>query len=140
METSKILEGNKLIAEFMGMKKGHPDPNERRWENDWFESLNPGGGEFESGNRHKYLFFDSEWNWLMPVVEKIESMKYFFNSAPFIDDETGELTGEYFCAILFKTTNLNCGHFIDVTGCSSKIEATWKAVVEFIKWYNGKNS
>lgn len=60
----------KVFAEFMGMSKGHPDPKETRWKDDWFEQLVVDGNDFESGRRHTYLFFTKEWNWLMPVVHK----------------------------------------------------------------------
>lgn len=120
---NEIIEGNKLIAEFMGMKKGHPDADERRWKNDWFESLISAGNEFETRGRHSEpLKFDSSWDWLMPVVGKIESLGYWVN---FID-------GDVF---IYQNVNLiipNPIHFADY----KKIDICWIAVVEFIKWYN----
>jgi hypothetical protein len=114
----------------MGFKL-QQDPNER-WFGQYFTTPND-----VWANRIELLHFDTDWNWLMQVVEKIESLGYFFNSAPFIDDESGNLTGEYFCIIQHLTTNLtNCDYFIDVTNCYSKIEAVYNACVEFVKWYN----
>lgn len=56
------MEDNKLIAEFMGMKYAE----ERSWnkEDGWTHTL-------KSLNR-----FKSDWNWLMPVVEKISETEY----------------------------------------------------------------
>ena len=64
------MNDNKLIAEFMGMRQGKE--NEIRWANDWFESLDPNGHIFQSGLRHEHLRFNTSWDWLMPVVDKIE--------------------------------------------------------------------
>ena len=65
------------------------------------------------------LKYHSSWDWLMPVVEKIESLNYEF--------------------IIFRTTaNINRGEsqeFPYYQG-ETKKEAAYKAVVEFIKWYN----
>lgn len=84
----------------------------------------------------KSLNFDTDWVWLMYVVEKIESLGYFFNSAPFIDDSTQKLTGEHWCVINQLSSNLKSDNFIDVCGCDSKIKATYKACLKFIQWYN----
>lgn len=64
--------------------------------------------------------FHSSWDWLMPVVEKIAKVGY----SPFIlSDKTAYIEGK---------------HLSIHTGDSS-LEATYKAVVEFIKWYNTLN-
>lgn len=82
------------------------------------------------------LKYDTSWEWLVPVIEKIESKKYFFLSAPFFDDMTDELSGEHFC-IIDKELNIApiISYLVDVTGCASKKEAMYKACVEFVKWY-----
>ena len=88
---------NKLIAEFMGYN--YP-------------------GDFNLDE----LMYRSSWDWLMPVVEKIESLG------------NGVTIYKKGCHVndigIFSTNGFN--H-------SSKIEQTWKACVEFIKWYNGQN-
>ena len=69
------------------------------------------------------LKFDTDWNWLMEAVDKIESFGYVFqlqgNSATFFKNKT------------FKEPIWN-DSFIGNT----KLKATYNAVVEFIKWYN----
>lgn len=66
-----FVKGNERFAKFMGMSKGHPDPNETRWKNRWFESLVVDGNEFESGRNHEVLLFNVSWDWLKPVIDKI---------------------------------------------------------------------
>ena len=68
--------------------------------------------------------FSFSWDWLMPVVEKIEK-------------ESFNIFGEYedviingcSCLIQIKDNEIS---FIE----TAKIKATYKAVIEFIKWYN----
>jgi hypothetical protein len=107
-----IDEGNRLIAEFMG----------------------------EDTTEDAYVLFgpdayDIEWRYLMPVVEKIESIK---------DDYQGHF-GVYIssnnCTI--QSTKFRpdkripdpTHYFCDWT-LENKLTSTWTAVVYFIKWYN----
>ena len=68
----------------------------------------------------------------MPVVDKIEGLKAVVDIhrhwGALAEDEVEDM---YFCII--KT---NEEHKIDVAWEDSKIKATYKAVVEFIKWHN----
>ena len=64
------MKDNKLIAEFMGMTYG--DPND----NSVMTQTTPQGNEMvpiESMDYHK------SWDWLMPVIKKIEAKNYWFN-------------------------------------------------------------
>lgn len=120
MEQTKIIEGNKLIAEFMGGKYmpytegmfGHFDhfmfPKLQYDEN--FIKIND-------------LQYCSSWDWLMPVIEKIEKQGYYTN--------------------ILSADNDNTKHTIHITPLdddeqytswyNSKIEAVWIGVVKFIK-------
>jgi hypothetical protein len=62
-----ILENNRLIAEFMGLKKDNPNTN-------WFYNA-------ESGKyfRENELEYHQKWGWIMPVVKKISHLYDFFN-------------------------------------------------------------
>lgn len=73
------------------------------------------------------LKFHSDWNWLMEVVEKIESLGYKVN--------------------IFGNTDLNktCDHYTSIyipnektfgVRKLSKIESVFNACVEFIEWHN----
>ena len=81
-----MMENNKLIAEFMGWK-----PNEHHW----------------CLNGDKDLQYHTEWNWLMPVVEKILDLS-------FQDDGDAE-------------------DFYNIRDCMPDLNHTYKAVIEFIK-------
>ena len=95
------LENNKLITEFM--------------EADFENTLLVNG---------KCRYSES-WDWLMPVVEKIETLGFLIH----IDTIDG-----------VKVFNPKTKDMIFVTFTAreytSKIRETYKAVVEFIKWYN----
>lgn len=60
---------------------------------------------------------DEQWEWLMSVVEKIESLGYDF--------EIRENT----CSYRFNDGESHFYH------CNTKIEAVYRAVVGFITWY-----
>lgn len=62
METSKILEGNKLIAEFM-----HSKGEEGGY---WWYAGNPTDNAVRIMYTEYSAKYHSSWDWLMPVVEK----------------------------------------------------------------------
>lgn len=73
------------------------------------------------------LEFHKSWDWLMPVIEKIESLGYFV----MINKWTSVYEDE-------KRRTIGDLNFLINKEKGSKIENTYKAVVEFIKWYNNK--
>ena len=126
------MEGNtdnELIAEFMGWerisneysKNSFMVPN--TYPQVWFDS-----GEIQC--KPEKMSFHDRWDWLMPVVEKIESLQY----------------KKYLYVISGYTFVINgrCAEVMDIERDTitkqqvgeSKIEATYKAVVEFVKWYS----
>jgi hypothetical protein len=112
------MEENKLIAEFVGWTLDDKDLNSYRKFN---------GGKFKYSLLSNFKFH-KDWNWLMEAVHKIES----------IADE--ENNGEYFFEIYkFGVTIFSNGDYVNeivnTTGIT-KLEATYKAVVEFINYYN----
>lgn len=123
METT---ENNRLIAEFMGAKLGNGT--------DTFPIVYinvPSGLAGLCTQTPEMMKYHSDWNWLMEVVEKIESLKnnesyilydvVIFPDAVLIENREGEEI------ILI---NKSKGTF------TTKIEAVYNAVVEFITWYN----
>jgi hypothetical protein len=111
----KIIEGNKLIAEFMGMKR-HDHASYATWEQ------KDGTHIFES-----VLQYDTKWGWLMPVAEKIEWMDS--------DKIDSRVTIErQSCRIYFN--NYEGEKYEWAFGGVPKIESTWKSIVRFITWYN----
>lgn len=127
------IEGNKLIAEFMGLtpvqifgrysvSKHHCTCNDTTAEKALF-------GFAEIAKYHE------SWDWLMPVVEKIESLN--------ITDDEGvdysfDVTISYGdCTIQDEDTTRKALHIYQHGIDGNKIQGVWLAVVEFIKWYNG---
>ena len=107
-----IEEGNKLIAEFMGAKNDISDIYYLPEFGHYFNSY--GQTEWSDCFRLNELKYCSSWDWLMPVVEKIEKTYAYVN-----------IKG---CAVNIST--------IVETSAPTKIEAVWHACVEFIEWYN----
>jgi len=110
-EQLKVEQGNKLIADFMGVVF-HDDANEYY---DW-EGLYIGNS----------LRFNISWDWLMPVVEKIETLEHpdfgYYTLTicgdSYIESESGEVVSE--------TTGIGL----------SKLHSVYETVVKFIQWYN----
>ena len=74
------------------------------------------------GLRIKHPKYDTDWNWLMPVVKKIESLGYRVTIV------------RHICRIdLTEESKLIISEDI------KKIEAVYSACLEFIKWYNKQN-
>ena len=109
-----IEEGNKLIAEFVGAKNDLSDIYYLPEFAHYFNSY--GQIEWSDCFRLNELKYYTSWDWLMPVVEKIEKTTAFVN---------------------IKGCLVNVSNIVDVSA-PSKIEAVWIAVVEFIEWYNNK--
>ena len=99
-------ENNKIIVEFM------------KWDilNDMTYSKATKGKWIELDK----LKFHSNWNWLMEVVEKIESIGFTFE------------TKKNWARITRKGENIILRWEEDKT----KIEAVYNACIEFIKYYN----
>ncbi len=71
-----------------------------------------------------------EWNWLMPVVEKInyltdDNYKFLYNFT---------ITGSW-CEVTYTNGE---GGFINNEHGATFVEMIYLTVVEFIKWYNQK--
>ena len=64
----EILEGNKLIAEFIGWSQQLDV--EERWYGAWFDQH---GVRKAWPKGHEPLLFHKSWDWLMPVIGKISS-------------------------------------------------------------------
>lgn len=104
MEGMEDIDGNELIAAFMG---------------------------YPLTKEVGLLSFDSDWNLLMPVVEKIEGLNNGKSFSFYIVKNE--------CDIAFaskwdeKGNEFDAPYFIQKK--ESKIQSTWLAVVEFILWY-----
>lgn len=106
MDTKEVIEGNRIIAEFMGLKY---DDHDEKWHD---------GKYFATDS----LLYNTDWSRLMPVVEKIESKGYGV-----IIEKKSSIIHEVHPTMQNKSWEKRNGN---------KIENTWLAVIEFIKWYN----
>ena len=107
-------ENNKLIAEFMGCTHPFNEVTDATL-------YNVSHGTFELSD----LRYDSSWDWLMPVIDKIDD-KILDN--PKLD-----------CSEKMKDIAIK-NDFMDIRYKFANIEEVYYTVVEFIKEYNnGKN-
>lgn len=119
MKITELIENNLIIANFMGAEV---DENFVYFT----ELTNP---RCIDDTLHKSdLLYDSSWDWLMPVVEKIESITLGEDNS--FNIMIGATT---YCVI--QDSNGECYEMIH-NGEETKLLCVYKAVVEFIKWYN----
>ena len=128
MKQKEIIEGNKLIAQFIGLKRGWWIHQEKPLTDDKKQWCDMDGKTF-LGTRVYYdkdLKFHESWDWLMPVFEKIEQISELSPSINFGCGTTIWTDGA-------GTTRIE---IFPETKKESNINISWKAVIEFIKWYN----
>lgn len=122
MEKETIVNGNRLIAEFMGAVVNP------KWQDEttYTYTIAPS----ESSSYHwtpDTMRYHESWEWLMPVVEKIESLEkvdYTILYAEHKNIYQFEINLKYDTDSTFNVITEN------------KIESIYTCVVEFIEWYN----
>ncbi len=133
MTPEEIIDNNKLIAKFMGEKFYMADmynsldeiigtrPEVR------FKAMLVGDswGKYSNSHNQDELCYHLHWDWLMPVVEKIEILTKKDTEITFWGGLQRFLIMEY--------DNLND---LETVG-KTKIEATYNGVLKFIKWHEG---
>jgi hypothetical protein len=114
-------ENNKLIVQFMQLKptKVNTDFYALAKNHVHITGKNP---EIVISGFSECAKYNSDWNWLMELVEKIENYNEF----------TNVLFAPQGCAINCYIKN----GFSFSNDCETKIEAVYNACVEFIKWHN----
>lgn len=144
MSTENTIENNKLLAEFMGYKL-HPEIAKDIYIN----------SELKDQMYIGQMLYNREWNWIMQVVEKIETTSYnvpqkfqrgFMKNTltatgtiySDYDDRKEFLGWSSYCTLgtqtLWDSTMLS----EDVKRYDNKIVAVYNACIEFVKWYNSK--
>lgn len=126
MSHKEVSEGNKLIAEFMG---GEFETNlpftytKSGWVNTPANSSRQIAQDYD-------LKYHSDFNWLMPVVEKIEKLKFEIH-----------IYSHYNWKEPNRVVICDWRDNIIINNSSDhKIEGLFKSIIEFIKWYNIKQS
>lgn len=156
IDYTKIPEYNKMIAQFMGYSY-HPYNNKEQimggyWHYSMDESqMSINNFKLKSNlylcRHHKDLRYFNEWNWLIPVVEKIENLdlkEYFYSWEDYDGDRRYNFTG-----LSIEIEDVRVWPYInfELDPCSliigescivgkNKREAVYEAVVEIILWHN----
>lgn len=116
MTQEEILQYNKMCAEFLNL---------RRDEEVAIYKLN--------AYPYEYLRFDSDWNWIMEVVEAIENIEikgqYIYSVQP--RGATCEIKCSNQYSLAFDV-QMPCIYEI----AKSKKEAVVQAINQFLIWYN----
>tara|TARA_R110001599_G_scaffold45944_2_gene135251 strand:+ start:216 stop:557 length:342 start_codon:yes stop_codon:yes gene_type:complete len=108
-----MKDSNVLIAEFMGEPYYYADEERYYYADD------------------EGMEFHTSWDWLMPVVEKIESFED--------DDKCCKYNVNIQQSWVEILDNENLDEIVFMTSCGTlltKKELVYLAVVEFINWYN----
>ena len=117
MTQEQIIQSNQLIAEFMGIEF---DPEIHLFYGYEWDEHNNGVPEYE-------VYYHQSWDWLIPVVEKIETII-------FENDEYYNFQILGGCYVVIISSH---GHeLITVDNGQSKLECAYLAAVQFIEWYN----
>lgn len=135
-----IIENNKLIAEFMGLKPKCEMDGVYSYLDMPFFSIRENDIDKVIEEIAKYSKYHSSWEWLMKVVEKIEGLTLIETYGEFNKKEAiakiSVSIEKGFCQILSNGLYLN--EVISIEG-ETKIQSVYYACVEFIKWYNNQN-
>lgn len=105
---------DELIADFIGRRLSP----EGMWEFSFCDGFYP---------TLKIMKFKTSWDWLMPVVQRIEILGYFTNSQYMRSNKPKR----NFFSITTASHEMIADAFEEV-----KIDAYYKAIIDFIKWYN----
>lgn len=136
MTKEEILEGNKLIAKFIDLTPHElfPDEMSAPINFSWMATrINVSSMYAKEDNEfisfEDFFEFHSSYDWLMPVVEKIE----------YIKDNDGNykfsfVIGKDFCGIEYN--DIDRKQIVVSSVYRNKIFSIFKAIVEFIKLYN----
>ena len=126
MTKQEILEGNKLIAKFMEIEIKTNFNNLFYYSNQPYYYVDGKSREEVLDKASSYFKYHISWDWLIPVVEKIEiqSKELFEAYEDVIINGCG-------CGISTKDDMISIA-------ATSKIEAVYIACVEYIKWYNSQ--
>ena len=113
MSNVSVVENNRLLAEFIEMQSTNIG---------WFDSESVLRLVYTSDNTFDELLFHSSWDWLMSVVDKIESIGYIFG-----------ISGRS-CMIVGRNSDT---HVFNVSKYGdNKMSSIYECCTSFVKWYN----
>lgn len=118
MQNNKeILKDNKLIASFM-MEKGSLSTPDMHFSCDKRKISSITIDDITDKEDIEYMHYHDQWDWLMPVVEKI-----------------WDIIGNRSSLFHFEYEDELITSYEDYT---TNIMDCWNAVIKFIKWYNNE--
>ena len=121
MKEISVIEGNKLIAEFMGNNRNDSDFGFMRKKHYEIAPF----GYFDE----EQLKYHSSWDWVMTVISKIEKYGCIV-----------EINFSLCCmcriCVIKRSFESGCNFINDDNGLDNPIQAVYKSVIEFIAWYN----
>ena len=120
-----IVENNKLIAEFMGFVA------DKSFEVKLADGINTSYYYRKDDVVHlpERMKYNCSWDWLMEVVEKIESLPDEENNGAFFFEI-------YQDSVIIFSNGDYLNELIEVIRQGSRIKNTYQAVIEFINFYN----
>jgi hypothetical protein len=127
MTEKEIITGNKMIAKFDGWVEKNQGlfVNESEKYSRLEQSLKP---------KTFNLLYHSSWDWLMPVIDKIDGSVDGINAIACVE------IGKICCKITPTKYSIKKDALIHYKTIQRvaipKIEAVWKTVVAFIEWHN----
>ena len=120
-------ENNKLIVNFMGLKPNQINSELYGLSKSPWLSVTGKTPEKVLEDFSKSTLYHSNWEWLMPVVEKINTIEDFRFSV---------IIKHCYCKIVDSTKYVLSGFEIAEDRGKDTIESVYNGVVEFIKTYN----
>ena len=123
---NKFIKGNKLIVKFMGLK------TYKHEEQKLFCEQVFGGVDITAWDVEASRFHES-FDWLMPVVNKIEEFTFDVKK----DEDEDHLSFHPYLRTFSNVAGVRINRF-PLHKEETKILSTWCAVVEFIEWYKDK--
>ena len=133
MTQEEIIEGNKLIAEFMGCYKDKEESEQYTMDkmHIFYAKHNSNLCSTRMVALPEDMLYHISWDWLMSVVEKIEST-----------DPLGGIVmiQQGMCRITSRmagdnSIKANHDNYL-LMGAKGKLLSTYQSVIKFIKWYN----
>jgi hypothetical protein len=118
---------NELIAEFMGIR--HRKQYGIMGDTEWTEvevTYRTSIAEWQSAK------WDKSWDWLMPVVERIQSIGYHTS----MYHDCDKLTYTYRNEMRIVNSDESKIRYRELSNGETMIQCVYTAVVEFVKWHN----
>ena len=130
MTQEQILEGNKLISEFMGAEVSQAYSKTKEQDGLMFYYPKDSSPNTYRNLSSMAIKYHSSFDWLIPVLKEIENLGCIVEIW---------MSLAYGCRIYKLGGKLSIGK--QFTNESNSLEeAVYNTVIEFIKWYNTQNN